>query len=48
MKMDDAVETIKNILERPGVNSIHLYLKPPGGNMENFVLQENTRTAHVV
>ncbi|MCL2387301.1 MAG: hypothetical protein FWC89_07095 [Defluviitaleaceae bacterium] len=32
MKADDAVDTIKNILERPGVNSIHLYLKKP---MEN-------------
>ncbi|MCL2500258.1 MAG: hypothetical protein FWE90_07965 [Defluviitaleaceae bacterium] len=29
MKSDDAVETIKNILERPGLNSIHLYIKQP-------------------
>jgi len=26
---DDAVGTIKSILERPGLNSIHLYLKKP-------------------
>ena len=29
MKADDAVATIKSILERPGLNSIHLYLKKP-------------------
>ena len=29
MKTDDAVDTIKSILERPGVNSIHLYLNKP-------------------
>jgi len=29
MKTDDAVDTIKSILERPGLNSIHLYLKKP-------------------
>ena len=27
MKADDAVGTIKSILERPGLNSIHLYVK---------------------
>ena len=27
MKTDDAVSTIKSILERPGLNSIHLYVK---------------------
>ena len=27
MKADDAVDTMKSILERPGLNSIHLYLK---------------------
>ena len=26
---DEAVDTIKNILERPGLNSIHLYIKHP-------------------
>ena len=29
MKTDDAVDTIKSILERPGLNSIHLYIKNP-------------------
>jgi len=32
MKSDEAVDTIKNILERPGLNSIHLYIKQPGDN----------------
>jgi len=30
MKSDEAVNTIKSILDRPGLNSIHLYLKSPG------------------
>jgi len=29
MNADAAVDTIKSILERPGLNSIHLYLKKP-------------------
>jgi len=29
MKSDEAVTTIKNLLERPGVNAIHLYIKQP-------------------
>jgi len=27
VKTDEAVNTIKSILERPGLNSIHLYVK---------------------
>jgi len=34
MKSDEAVNTIKNILERTGVNSIHLYIKQPSENTE--------------
>ena len=29
MQSDNAVDTIKSILERPGLNSIHLYIKNP-------------------
>jgi len=37
MNADDAVTTIKSILARPGVNSIHLYLKqPPGSENESI------------
>ena len=48
MKTDDAVETIKSILERPGLNSIHLYLKPTNEGSEDIVLSENTRIAQLM
>ena len=35
MKTADAMDTIKHILERPGLNSIHLYIKQPNDNAEN-------------
>ena len=47
MKTDDAVETIKNILERPGLNSIHLYLKNPDSSGESVNLQENKHVAQL-
>jgi hypothetical protein len=37
MKSGEAVDTIKNILERPGLNSIHLYLKTPVGATKEAV-----------
>ena len=36
MKTDDAIATIRNILDSPGLNAIHLYLKQPNSGIASL------------